>query len=97
MPCEQSPVQVLPLQKFKAKEGLGIGTPGGACPPACARTPLVSSPLPAAIPRASILSQQGLGTALPCTHLHMCAHTHIHTQACTRFPAVRGHHLALPS
>lgn len=43
----------------------------------------LSPPLRAAIPRASILSEQGLGAALPCMYLHLHnSQLHMDTACC---------------
>lgn len=88
LPYEQSPVQAPLLQKFKAKEGPGVGILCGSHPPACSR-PLASAaspPLPAAIPEHPFCLSRASEFLCPAG-----------TCVCTCFPATHGHRLVLPA
>lgn len=49
-----------------------------------------SSPFPRAIPRASILSEQGLGAFLPCVYLHLHMDTAVALLLTDGVPSTQG-------
>lgn len=79
-PMNKSQCKRCHCRNSKQKRGLGLVFPVAPTllPAPRPLTSPASPPLPAAIPRASILPEQGLGVPLPCMHLHTYTHACAH-------------------